>query len=58
MATMKGRQVITNVYLAPEVHAALKKLSGRTGIPMSFYLRQAVDRVLAENGVRVKRAKK
>jgi ribbon-helix-helix protein len=53
MATVKGRQVLTNIYLEPEVYAALKKLSVDTGAPMAFYLRKAVERVLAEHGVKV-----
>ncbi len=57
MATMKGKQIITNVYLDPEVFDALKKLSADTGAPMAFYLRKAVDRVLAEHGVKVGKPK-
>jgi predicted DNA-binding protein len=57
MATMKGKQVITNVYLEPEVYEALKKLSADTGAPMAFYLRKAVDKVLEENGVKVSKPK-
>jgi hypothetical protein len=41
----------------PNVYAALKKLSADTGAPMAFYLRKAVEKVLAEHGVRVGRAK-
>jgi predicted DNA-binding protein len=52
MAT-KGKQIITNVYLEPEVYAALKKLSESTGAPMAFYLRLGVKKVLAEHGVKV-----
>lgn len=55
MATVKGTQVLTNIYLDPEVHAALKKLSSETGAPMSFYLRKAVEKVLAEHGVKLPR---
>jgi len=57
MATMKGKQVITNIYLDPGVYAALKKLSVDTGASMSFYLRKAVDKVLAEHGVKVSKPK-
>jgi predicted DNA-binding protein len=53
MATLKGKQIITNVYLPPEVYEALKRLSDRTGAPMAHYLRLGAERVLAENGVRV-----
>jgi predicted DNA-binding protein len=57
MATMKGRRVITNVYLDPEVYEALKTLSGNTGAPIAFYLRKAVDKVLAENGIKIAKPK-
>jgi predicted DNA-binding protein len=53
MATLKGRQIITNVYLEPEVYASLKKLSEATGAPMAHYLRRGVEKVLAEHGVKV-----
>jgi predicted DNA-binding protein len=55
MVTMKGRQVISNIYLDPEVHAALKKLSADTGVPMAFYLRKAAEKVLTEHGIKVRR---
>jgi predicted DNA-binding protein len=56
---LKGKQVITNVYLDPEVYAALKKLSETTGAPMAHYLREGVRMVLEKQGVSVKsRAKK
>jgi predicted DNA-binding protein len=57
MGTLKGKQIITNVYLEPEVYAALKKLSESTGAPMAHYLRMGVQRVLAEYGVKVPRRK-
>jgi predicted DNA-binding protein len=57
MATMKGKQIITNVYLDPEVYDALKELSAKTGAPMAFYIRKAVDRTLAENGIKVGKPK-
>ena len=57
MATMKGKQVITNIYLEPGAYAALKQLSAKTGASMSFYLRKAVDKVLAEHGVKVAKPK-
>lgn len=55
MGTLKGRQIITNVYLEPEVYAARKKLT--TGAPMAHYLRMGVQGVLAEHGVKVPRRK-
>jgi predicted DNA-binding protein len=57
MATLKGKQIITNVYLDPEVYTALKKLSESTGAPMAHYLRVGVEKVLAENGVKVSRTR-
>ena len=53
MPTMKGKQVITNVYLDPEVYAALKKLAAATDIPMAHYLRKGVALVLKEAGVKL-----
>jgi predicted DNA-binding protein len=50
MATLKGKQIITNVYLEPDVYEALKELSERTGAPMAHYIRKGVEKVLAENG--------
>jgi predicted DNA-binding protein len=49
MAT-KGKQIITNVYLEPDVYAALKELSEATGAPMAHYIRKGIDKVLAEAG--------
>jgi hypothetical protein len=53
MPTVKGTQVLTNIYLEPAVYAALKKLSADTGAPMAFYLRKAVMKVLAEHGIEI-----
>lgn len=50
MATMKGKQIITNVYLDPDMHAALKELSDKTGAPMAHYMRKGVEKILGENG--------
>jgi hypothetical protein len=49
MAT-KGKQIITNVYLDPEVYASLKLLSENTGAPMAHYLRKGAERMLEEHG--------
>lgn len=57
MPTMKGKQVITNVYLDPEVYAALKKLAAATDIPMAHYLRKGVALVLKEAGVKLSKTK-
>jgi hypothetical protein len=55
MATLKGKQIITNVYLEPAVYAALKQLSESTGAPMAHFLRLGAEKVLLENGVKVER---
>lgn len=52
MAT-KGKQVITNVYLDPDVYAALKELSESTGAPMAHYIREGARKVLEEHGVKL-----
>jgi predicted DNA-binding protein len=56
MATLKGKQIITNVYLDPEVYAALKELSESTGAPMAHYLRMGVNKVLAEFAAKTPKA--
>jgi predicted DNA-binding protein len=53
MPTLKGKQIITNVYLEPQVYTSLKKLSESTGAPMAHYLRLGVEKVLAEHGIKV-----
>jgi hypothetical protein len=35
----------------------MKKLSTDTGASMAFYLRRAVEKVLAEHGIRIPKAK-
>lgn len=57
MATLKGKQVITNVYLDPDVYSALKKLSESTGAPMAHYLRVGVQKVLTAHGIKISRRK-
>jgi predicted DNA-binding protein len=56
MAT-KGKQIITNVYLDPEVYAALKRLSESTGAPMAHYLREGAKKVLEQHGIVVNKAR-
>lgn len=48
MAAKNVKQVA--LYLTPETHAALRKLSARTRVPASAYLREAVDDLLAKYG--------
>jgi len=57
MATMKGKRVITNAYLDPQVYEALKTLSDNTGAPIAFYIRKGIDMVLAENGIKIAKPK-
>ena len=51
MAT-KGKQIITNVYLEPEMYEALKRLSESTGAPMAHYLREGARMVLEQHGIK------
>jgi len=58
MATLKGKQIITNVYLDPDVYTALKKLSeSLRGAPMAHYLRVGVQKVLTAHGIKISRRK-
>lgn len=54
MATMKGKRIMTSLYIEPEVHAALKRLSEATRVPIAVYLREAVADVLAKYHAAVK----
>ena len=47
---IKGKQVITNVYLEPLIYRSLKMLSENTGAPMAYYLRRGAEMVLEERG--------
>lgn len=46
MATMKGKRVLTSLYIEPDVHRALKRLSEVTRVPIAVYLREAVSDLL------------
>ena len=46
MASQKGRQAQTSVYLPVETLERLQQLSKRSRIPMASYLREAVDDLL------------
>jgi predicted DNA-binding protein len=48
MATMKGKRILTSLYIEPEVHRALKRLSEETRVPIAVYLREAVSDLLAK----------
>ena len=48
MPTMKGKRVLTSLYLDPPMHAALKRLSETTRVPIAVYLREAVSDLLTK----------
>ena len=45
---MKGKRVLTSLYIEPDVHRALKRLSEETRVPIAVYLREAVSDLLAK----------
>jgi hypothetical protein len=47
MATMKGKRVLTSLYLDPEMATRLRELSAVTRVPQAVYLREAVELLLA-----------
>jgi predicted DNA-binding protein len=55
VAFLRGKQVLTSVYLDPEIHKTLKLLSAETGIPMARLIRDGIMKVLEEHGVKVAR---
>ena len=58
MVTMKGKRVLTSLYLDPPVHKALKQLSETTRVPTAVYLREAVADLLKKYGVKAPAGKK
>jgi hypothetical protein len=58
MVTMKGKRVLTSLYLDPPVHKALKELSLTTRVPTAVYLREAIADLLKKYGVKVPAGKK
>jgi predicted DNA-binding protein len=58
MATMKGKRVMTSLYLDPPVHKALKGLSLATRVPTAVYLREAIADLLKKYEVKVPPGKK
>jgi len=58
MPTMKGRRVLTSLYLDPPVHKALRELSLTTRVPTAVYLREAIADLLGKYGVKVPKGKK
>ena len=57
MAEMRGKRVMTNVYLDPPVIEDLKLLSTYTRIPMAAYLREAVEDVLKKHAKDLRKAR-
>lgn len=58
MATMKGKRILTSLYLDPPVYKALKELSLTTRVPTAVYLREAIADLLKKYGVKVPAGKK
>ena len=58
IATMKGKRVLTSLYLDPPVLKALKGLSESSRIPMAEYLREATADLLSKYGVKIPGVKK
>jgi len=55
MPYMKGRRVVTTIYLRPEVLAALQGFSRRRDVSVAHFLREAVDDLMAKYRVTVRR---
>ena len=53
MPHMKGNRAATTIYLSPEVLKALQSLSREHDLPMAYFLREAVDDLLAKYEVDV-----
>ena len=49
MATMKGKRILTSLYLDPSVADELRHLSAGTRLPQAVYLREAVAPLLAQS---------
>lgn len=48
MVRKKGNRVHLDIYLDPDKHEQLQRLSELTLVPMAAYLRKAVDELLAK----------
>jgi hypothetical protein len=54
MPQVKGdHRVYTGIYLDRAQHAALRKLSDETRVPLAVYLRDAIDLLLARHKIKV-----
>lgn len=47
---MARKKITTTIYITEEQDAALKRLSGRTKVPVAEFVRQGIDRILREHG--------
>jgi len=53
MPVMKGKRMLTSLYIEPEVHAGLKQLSAATRVPIAVYLREAIADLLDKYSIEV-----
>jgi predicted DNA-binding protein len=58
MPEMRGKRVMTNLYVDPPVLQDLKVLSAETRIPVAAYLREAIDDLLKKYARVLRRTKK
>jgi predicted DNA-binding protein len=58
MPTMRGKRVLTSIYLDPPAHEALKELSESTRVPIAVYLREAIADLLKKYDVKTRGKKK
>jgi len=45
---MSRKKISTTVYITPEQDEALKRLHGKTKVPVAEYIRQGIDLVLKQ----------
>jgi predicted DNA-binding protein len=57
MVRTKGKRVHADLYLDPEKHEQLQKLSEFSRIPMAAYLREAVDDLLKKHAATLRKAR-
>jgi predicted DNA-binding protein len=58
MVRKKGNRVHADLYLDPDKHEQLQRLSGLTRIPQAAYLREAVDDLLRKYAATLRKAAK
>ena len=58
MAKMKGKRVMTSVYLDPSQHAALERLKQDSRVPTAERIREAIDDLLAKYSASKRRARR